>query len=269
MHPAALLMVSGLVFQASTPPPATDAVAEAYFLFIQSRRLEEQGDASGAISVLRRAVTLLPKAAEVHAELAGVFAREGRAADAVTSAESALAIDPNNREAHRILGFVQSAVAESPASAASAGSLVAQAILHLEQALAIPVSDPGAQLLLGRLYGQTGQHEKAVATLKAFLLDQPGYPEALVMLGEAAEHAGRWEEAVDAWGQVVELGSRGRTYQGRYAAALVNLGDQYFQLKRYKDAADLFDRALVGDRAGLDAAEVARKRDRARELAGK
>jgi tetratricopeptide (TPR) repeat protein len=111
----------------------------------------------------------------------------------------------------------------------------------------------GAQLLLGRLYAQAGQHGKSVATIKAFLAEEPGYPEALLVLGQAAEGAGMWEDAADAWRQLSEMGARGRSYVGRYATALVKLGDHYFGLKRYKDAADAFDRALVSDRAAVDA----------------
>ena len=48
-----------------------------------------------------------------------------------------------------------------------------------------------------------------------------------------------------------------------------HLGDLYLQLKRYDDAIAAFDRALSGDRDGVDASAVERKRNRARELAGK
>ena len=49
--------------------PSTDAVAEAYFLFLQSRRLEQTGNVEGAVGALRRAATLLPRMAEIQAEL--------------------------------------------------------------------------------------------------------------------------------------------------------------------------------------------------------
>ena len=249
--------------------PADDAVAEVYALFLQSRALEQDGKVEDAIAALRRAALLLPRAAEVQAELAGLFAREGRAAEAVTAGEAALAIDPDNREAHRMLGFVQAAVAGDPGYAASASTLRSQAIGHLERVVDATSADLSAQLMLGRLYALSGQHAKALPVIRSFLNAQPGYPEALLLLAESAEHLERWDEASSAWTQVIELGPRGRTYRGRQATALVKLGDQYFQLKRYKEAADAFDRALVGDRTAFDAVDVTRKRDRARELAGK
>ncbi|HXT71217.1 MAG TPA: tetratricopeptide repeat protein [Vicinamibacterales bacterium] len=268
MSPA-LILAGAIVLQAPAPAQAVDPAAEAYFLFLQSRRLESDGNVSEAIASLRRALTLLPKAAEIQAELAGVYAREGRAAEAVTAAEAALGIEPKNREAHRILGFVKAAVASDPGYASTAGMMNAEAIRHLEQVLADSFVDLSAELTLGRLYAKTGQHEKALATIKKFLSEQPGYPEALLLLAESAEQLGKWEDAAGAWSEVVEMGPRGRTYRGRQATALVKLGDQYFQLKKYKEAADAFDRALAGDRTVFDPAEVQRKRDRARELAGK
>jgi tetratricopeptide (TPR) repeat protein len=269
MDPAGVLLVIGLAGQTPAPPPSTPAVAEAYFLFLKARQLEQKGDAAAAVTTLQRALGLVPGSADIQAELAGVFAREGRAAEAVSSAEAALAIDAKNRDAHRVLGFVKSAVADSPGYAAEAPSLIKQAIRHLEEATAGAGSDLGAALLLGRLYAQNSQFTQSVTTIKGFLAEQPGYPEALLILAQAAEGATLWEDAADAWRQLTEMGARGRSYRSRYALALVKLGDQYFNLKRYKDAADAFDRALTSDRTAFDAADVTRKRDRARELAGK
>jgi tetratricopeptide (TPR) repeat protein len=266
---AALVLVGALFLQAPPSPPPADPVGEAYFLFLQSRRFEDDGKVPEAIAALRRAIALVPKSAEIHAELAGVFAREGRAAESVSSAEAALALEPRNREANRTIAFVKAAVAGDPAYASSSAGMVTDAIRHLEVALSNAVVDLSAQLLLAKLYSQTGQHEKALSTIKTFLNEQPGYPEALMLMGESAERIDRWEDAADAWSQIVELGPRGRAYRPRQATALVKLGDHYFQLKRYKDAADAFDRALAGDRTAFDTADVQRRRDRARELAGK
>lgn len=264
-----LLLISALALQTPAAAQAPDAVAEAYYLFLQSRSLEQANKVDEAIAALRKAAALLPTAAEIQAELAGVFAREGRVAESVKAAEAAIALDSKNREAHRTLGLVQAAVADLPDYASQAESFRTQAIGHLEQALAVPMSDLAAQLTLAKLYVRVKQPEKAVGVLKAFLAEQPGYPEALLMMGEAAESSNKWEEAASAWGQISEMGSRGLVFRPRYAAALVKLGDYYFGLKRYREAADAFDRALSSDKTAIDAPGVTQKRDRARELAGK
>jgi tetratricopeptide (TPR) repeat protein len=251
----------------SAQSASSDRAGEAYFLFLQSRELEQRGQVESAIAALKKAIGVMPRAAELHAELAGVFAREGRPAESVAAAKDALSIDPANREANRWLGLVQAAVADLPANAGSAASLRTEAIGHLEKVLAAPVSDLQVQVTLGQLYAKSGQHDKAATTFKSVLQEQPGIPQALLGLGESAERAGRWEDAVAAWGQAASMG--GATFAPRYATALVKLGDQYFAQKRYREAADVFDRALSSDRTAFDAVEVTRKRDRARELAGK
>ena len=268
-----ILLTAAPALPVQTPAPAQtaapDPVSEAYFLFLQSRDLEQRGQVESAIAALKKAIGVLPRAAELHAELAAVFAREGRAAESVTAAKEALSIDPTNREANRTLGLVQAAVADLPANTGSAGSLRTEAIGYLEKALAAPGGDLQVQLTLGQAYAKIGQYDKAATTFKSFLQDQPGFPQALLGLGESAERAGRWEDAVSAWGQVTTLGGPGAAFRPRYATALVKLGDQYFDQKRYREAADVFDRALSSDRTAFDAADVTRKRDRARELAGK
>jgi predicted Zn-dependent protease len=53
------------------------------------------------------------------------------------------------------------------------------------------------------------------------------------------------------------------------SAIQAHLGDLYFQLKRYRDAAVAYDRALAGDRTDIDVDAVTKQRDRARALAGR
>ena len=118
--------------------------------------------------------------------------------------------------------------------------------------------DPGVELALGAMYVQGKQFDKAITTLRAFLVSQPDYTEAMLLLAEAYEgagrladavrqledviredpdqlrarawladlfeRAGRWSEAATAWGDLVKLGPRARSYRARYATALVNAG---------------------------------------------
>ncbi len=183
--------------QAATPTVA--ATGEAYFLFIQGRTLEGRGDVAGAIAAYRKAIALMPLSADVRAELAGLYAREGRADESLTEGESALKADPTNREAHRILGFVRSALADSQGGRGAStleATLVPQAIDHFEKALAGGMRDPGVELSLGRLYVRTSQHPRAIATLQAFLNDQPGYPEGVLLLVESLDATRQFTQAV-------------------------------------------------------------------------
>jgi tetratricopeptide (TPR) repeat protein len=256
-----LFLVVGLSLQAAPAPPApsADAIAQAYFLFLQARTLEGRGDISGAIAAYRQAAGTLPQSADVHAELAGVLARSGNASAAVLEARAALKLEAGNREAHRTLGFVQADRADAATDAAAAAALVAEAIGHLEVALADHAVDLGAQLTLGRLYVRAGQDAKGIATLQAFLLDRPDYPDAVLLLAEAYEsnhqtpqaigvleglvadqpdqlrgwaaladlyeQNRRWKEAANAWGTLATRSPRNLSFRTRRATALANGGD--------------------------------------------
>jgi predicted Zn-dependent protease len=183
--------------QVQAPAPVTTAaVGDAYFQFIQGRMLEGRGDVPGAIAAYRKAIDLMPQAADVRAELAGLFAREGRAPEAIVEAEAALKSEPANREAHRILGFVRSALADNAASPVQQNALITESVTHFEKALAGGTRDPGVELSLGRMYVRLGQHAKAIDTLQGFLNDQPGYPEGVLLLTEALDATGRFAQAI-------------------------------------------------------------------------
>src|SRR6185295_14512036 len=142
-----LALLAGLAMQGppAAPQVSSDAMGQAYFLFIQGRELESKGDVAGAVAKYRQVLAIVD-AADVHAELAGVFARQGRADESIAEANAALKSDPKNFEAHRILGFVQAALASNTQDPAKGRSLMTEAIGHLEQSLTSGAIDPGAQI---------------------------------------------------------------------------------------------------------------------------
>ena len=88
---------------AQTTSGPADGGAGYYFLL--GRHLESEGKIDEAIAAHRKAIELAPASAELRAELAGLYARQDRAREALDTAEAALRIDPANREANRILGL--------------------------------------------------------------------------------------------------------------------------------------------------------------------
>ena len=221
-------------------PPAA-VRAEAYYLFLQARRLEGEGEIDGALAAHRRALELAPDAAEIHAELAGLFARQNRVDEAVASGQAALALDPDNREANRILGFVFAArvdgrpgVAETPESLESAR----KAIAHFEKARAGRAADPGAELTLGRLYVIAGEYDRGITVLRDFLLDQPGYVEAILRLADAQQGKGDTDGAIATLQQVID-GQPGN------ARAAMRLAELFEARGRWADAASVYERLMT------------------------
>src|SRR5437899_272949 len=95
----------------ATPPQASSSsnIGDAYNQYLSARRLERDDDVDGAIAAYKRAIALDPKSADVPAELAGLFLRQNRVTDAISSAEAALRVDEANAEAHRVLGTIYAA----------------------------------------------------------------------------------------------------------------------------------------------------------------
>lgn len=220
-------VVLSVALQAATP-----SLADAYFFFLRGRMLEGQGDVSGAITAYKHAAELAPNASSIHAELAGLYARAGRGADAILEGETAIGLDTSDREAHRILGLVQGALAENLSEGPRRTQLMGEAIGHLEQAL-VGARDPGAELTLGRLDVRTNRLDKGIETLRNFLFDNPGYPEAVMLLAEAYERNSQINDAIE----VLTPLASGPEAQPDAQAALACL---YERADRWKDAAALW-----------------------------
>jgi tetratricopeptide (TPR) repeat protein len=191
-------VVLSLALQSGAP-----GLADAYYYFLQGRTLEGNGDVSGALAAYKRAAELEPRSSTIHAEIAGLYARAGKATESIGEAETALTLDKNDREAHRILGLVQSAMAEQQRPGPQQSQLMTTAIGHLEQALA-GARDPGAELTLGRLDVRTNRLDKAIPVLRNFLLDNPDYPEGVMLLAEAYERTGDYKSSVSVLEPVYE-----------------------------------------------------------------
>src|SRR5262245_19162867 len=98
---------------AQTPSAPAPNVAEAYAQFLLGHHLEEDDDVDGATAAYQRAMALDPDAADITAQLAGLYLRQNKIQDAMATAEQALKIAPTNSEANRVLGIVYAALAEA------------------------------------------------------------------------------------------------------------------------------------------------------------
>lgn len=182
------------------PQAAPTALGQAYFLFVEGLVLEDKGDVDGAVRLYREALELVPDAAEIYAELAALYARQGLATESVSEARKAIAIEPANREANRILGFVLGTIADQRRDA----SMREEAIGHFETALSGGVRDPGAQLMVSRLAMESRRYKLAITWLTRFLLDQTGYREAMELLAEAYEADGQPARAAELVAELVD-----------------------------------------------------------------
>jgi tetratricopeptide (TPR) repeat protein len=243
----------------SAAAPATDHVADAYEQFLLGHRLEQGDDVSGAIVAYKRAMELDPLAADVPAQLAGLYLRQNRVADAISAAEQAIKAAPLNREAHRVLGIAYASTidARNGQAARNADDNLAKAIEHLEIAIdgLQGESDPNIRATLARLYNRAGSYTKSIPVLTDLVRQEPGWqegpillleaylgagrvkdaitwleeataddPRLLPSLGELYERERRWKDAATAYGAAVERSPRNIDLKARYAGALMNAG---------------------------------------------
>jgi tetratricopeptide (TPR) repeat protein len=220
--------------------PAPQAQAEAYYEFLMALHLEGEGDVPGATRAYERAAAADPRAGEIRAELAGLYARQNLADAAIKAAEDALSTDPDNVEAHAVLGGVFAARAQQ--SLESGGNIdaadAARAITHLEKAAASPGRryDVGLYLMLGRLYVVTGAYDKAVNVLGGLVERDPGITEATWLLAQAYQQQGKRAEAIATLEQAV-------AEEPRFYRALLMLAELYERERRFPEAANAYARA--------------------------
>jgi tetratricopeptide (TPR) repeat protein len=255
-----LALVMPVAGSAQAPPAADGAASPGYF-FLLGRYLESSGEVDKAIAAHQQAIALAPGSAEIRAELAGLYARQQKAVEAIEAADAALAIDPDNREANRVSGSIYAALAEQrrPLRPGEDPKLyAARAVAALERARKGGPSDVGLDLTLGRLYLQTGEYDKAVPLLRRVADEQPGYSDGGLLLASAQAGAGKtadaiatleqvleqnpkfmrghmllaelnekqgnWDKAAEAYAKANAQGTRGVDLTARQAAALINAG---------------------------------------------
>jgi tetratricopeptide (TPR) repeat protein len=185
------------VAQAAQSSPSAGSDGPAYY-FMLGKQLESAGQNEQALAAFTRAIELDPESAELRAELAGYYARQNNAVDAVRVAEEALKRDPANPEANRIIGTVYASLAEQRIVMRRGDDLStypARAIAALEKAKG-DGSDLGLNLLLGRLYLQSGAFDKAVPLLKIVVEARPEMVDAAILLSNAQQGAGQEDDAI-------------------------------------------------------------------------
>jgi tetratricopeptide (TPR) repeat protein len=192
-----LLIVTGLL-----APSAATAQSDPYLDFLTARRLETEGNTAEARVALERAAKADPTSAELRAELAGFHMRQNDIPAAETAAREALKLDPANVEAHRVLGLIFAAYAESAEenkAEARTPEYVKEAISHLEKVAATPggVTDLNVQYNLGRVYIRAGETTKAIERLQAVVDQNPYSVQARLSLAQAFAAAERHQEAAD------------------------------------------------------------------------
>ena len=237
--------------EAATPPPKTASRAAAYYHYSLAHMYEElvalygrAEFASKAIQEYRLAIENDPSSEYLNAGLAELYAKTGRIRDAVMEAQDILKRDPNNLEAHKLLGRIYLRSMGDMTSGTQSQEVLKLAIEQFEQIVRLEPQDVDDRLLLGRLYRLNNDLVKAENEFKTAVKIQPDSEEAVSSLAYLYNEEGDSKRAVQVLSSVPDDERSGKLYAA--------LGYTYEQQKDYKQAITAYRKALELDKDNLD-----------------
>jgi tetratricopeptide (TPR) repeat protein len=201
--------------------------------------------ASKAIEEYRKAIDADPSSEYLNAALAELYARTGRVRDAVLEAQDILKRDPNNLEAHKLLGRIYLRSLGDTQSGTPSREVLNLAIEQYEALVKIEPGNADNHLVLGGLYVWNKDLLKAEGEFKAAQHADPSSEEAVTQLARLYAEEGNSKQAIETLNSIPEAGRSSKVYSA--------LGATYEQQKDYKNAIAAYQRALVLDKDNLDA----------------
>src|SRR2546423_13419945 len=243
---------------ASNAKPATQPAthkpdrAAAYYHYAMADMYEEQVAMYGrselankAIEEYRLAIDADPTSEYLTSGLAELYAKTGRIKDAVIEAQDILKRDPNNLEAHKLLGRIYLRSLGDVQAGSGSQNMLKLAIEQYEQMVKIEPDNVDNHLLLGRLYRLNNDLQKAENEFKIAVKLQPDSEEAVTTLAYLYNEEGDTNRAAQVLASIPDAARSAKLYSA--------LGYTYEQQKQYKNAIDAYKRAIELDRDNLDA----------------
>jgi tetratricopeptide (TPR) repeat protein len=237
---------------ADQPAPRKFDKAAAYYHYTLAHMYEEMVTAYGrsdlamkATEEYRLAIEADPSSEFLTSSLAELYVKTGRIADAVKEAQDIIKRDPNNLEAHKLLGRIYlRSLGDMPGGNGSDNILK----LAIEQYQEIVKLDPQSvddHLLLGRLYRLNNDMQKAETELNTAIKIDPNSEEAVTTLAMLYTDEGDTARALKVLSSIPDSARSAKLYSA--------LGAAYEQRKDYKSAIDAYKHAVMLDRDNLDA----------------
>src|SRR5713101_8138133 len=226
--------------------------AAAYYHYTVAHMYEEQVTVYGrselankALEVYRQAIDADPSSEFLTSGLAELYVKTGRIRDAVLEAQDIIKRDPNNLEAHKLLGRIYlRSLGDMPGGNGS-DNVLKLAIEQYERIVKIEPNNVDDHLLLGRLYRLNNDLQKAENELKTAVQLDPNSEEAITTLALLYSEEGDTAHALQVLSSVPATGRSAKLYSA--------LGTTYEQRKDYKNAIEAYKKAIQLDRDNLDA----------------
>jgi tetratricopeptide (TPR) repeat protein len=236
----------------STPTAQAPDRASAYYHFALAHMYEDMATnygqpeyATRAIEEYKLALDADPTSKFLNSGLAELYLRTGRVRDAVTTAEATLKTDPNNLEAHKLLGRVYLQSLGNMQTTGPSEKVLELAIGEYTKIVQLQPNDVESRLLLGQLYSLNHDTPRAAEQFQAAQKIDPNSEDVVLNLARLYADSGQTQQAIAVLNSVPE---DDRTAKMDYA-----LGVSYDQLKDNKHAIDAYSKALDQEPDNLDA----------------
>jgi tetratricopeptide (TPR) repeat protein len=264
---ACAAMLPAAAFAQSTDKPAAEPLAKpaapastpqepdratAYYHFGLAHMYEDMATnygrpeyATRAIEEYKLALNADPNSKYLNSGLAELYLRTGRVRDAVLSAQEILKTEPNNLEAHKLLGRVYLQSLGNGQNGGPSEKVLQLAISEYSKIVELQPKDIESRLLLGQLYTLAHDTPHAEEQFRAAQQIDPNSEDVVLNLARLYSDSGDMSHAIQVLNAVPE---GDRTPKMDYA-----LGASYDQLKQNKNAIDAYQKALDQEPDNLDA----------------
>lgn len=238
---------------AKTPPQnPTARQADAYYHFALGHLDEQSAEQYGrpeladrAIQQFKQALTADPDSVFLQNSLATTYFRLGRIREAIEAAQQILKKDPNNIQAHTLLGHIYLRSLGDPDSGQQGGPMLALAMEQFQKLVALDPKKVDNHLVLGQLYAMQHDNAAARAQFEAARSIAPGSEAVVLNLARMQDAEGNSAEALKTLESVPE-GDR----TPRIELAIASLYDRQ---KKTKQALAAYKAALAMQPDNIDA----------------
>jgi tetratricopeptide (TPR) repeat protein len=266
LRPLRLIPVAALLFAAHTMiaqapaaatkpavptnPPTTPDRASSYYHYGLARLYEDMAVNAGrsdyatqAVEQYKLALDADPNSRLLQDGLADLYFKIGRIREAVTAAQDQVTKNPDDIEAHALLGKVYLRSLGDMQSQQS-GQMLQLAIGEYEKLAQLKPDDVETHLLLGQLYGLNHDSAKAEAEFKLAQKIDANSEEVALNMARLYSEQGDPKRAAEVLNAI--------PVDDRSPRIEFALGASYEQLKKNKDAIAAYHRALDMDPDNLD-----------------
>jgi tetratricopeptide (TPR) repeat protein len=238
-----------------TPPASTQKPPDrsaAYYHFGLAHMYEDMATnygrpeyATRAIEEYKLALDADPGSKYLNSGLAELYLRTGRVRDAVLAAQDILKTEPDNLDAHKLLGRVYLQSLGNVQNGGPSEKVLQLAIAEYSKIVQLQGNDIESRLLLGQLYTLAHDTPHAEEQFKAAEHIDPNSEDVVLNLARLYSDSGDTTHAIQVLSAVPE---DDRTPKMDYA-----LGMSYDQLKDNKNAIDAYSKAFDMEPDNLDA----------------